>query len=306
MRFGSGQTPCVANVPRVLTFSAAQGVWRCLTILTLLLSSLTAGCSSASTKVAGWYITRQIDSYVDLTSAQKDLVRPAVDLEVDRMRREDLPRWLDLIRGVRDAIQHGPTDEGALALQLRYDHLLDAAVMRLAEQFAPLFADMSTEQIDHFEKKLVAHVDKMFKEQKLPPDERREEQDEALIDAIEKLTGDLDDHQVEKILAGMHALPDDRPLRYKNDRARSFAFTKFLRTDPSQAAIEAELKRLWATRFDALGPDFDLDTRRNTQRRMLLSLDKLLTQRQRAHAVNHLNEQILKAKKWVLPPRQAS
>jgi hypothetical protein len=287
-------------------FDTAHGVRPCLTGLVLALAVLGSACSSVSTKVAGWYITRQIDSYVDLTSAQKEVVRPAVDLEIDRLRREDLPRWLDLIRGVRDQIQQGPTDAATLALQLRYDRLLDAAVMRMAEQFAPLFAELGPAQIDHFEKKLVEHVDKMFKEQKLPPDERREEQDEAVIDGIEQLTGDLSDEQKKHILDKMHSLPDDRPARYKNDRGRAFAFTKFLRTKPSREAIETELKRLWVTRFDALGAGFDLDSRRDQQRRLLLSLDKLITPEQRAHAVAHLNEQLIKAKKWVLPPLQRS
>jgi hypothetical protein len=312
MLFGSGQPPYAATPqPRASTDSralrdTAQSVGRRLTALGLLVLFLATGCTATSTRVAGWYVTRQIDNYVDLTSAQKELVRPAVDLEIDRIRREDLPRWLDLIRGIRDAIQHGPTDQGALALQLRYDHLLDAAVMRMAEQFAPLFADLSPAQIDFFEPKLVEHIDKLFKEQKLPPDERREAQDEALIDGIEKLSGDLSDAQQAAILKSVHALPDDRPARYKNDRNRAFSFIKFLRTDPSKQAIETELKRLWATRFDALGPGFDLDTRRNTQRGLLLSLDKLMTVEQRAHAVEHLNEQLLKARKWVLPAPNAS
>jgi Family of unknown function (DUF6279) len=297
----SSGTLCAGSHPSQNPHTA-QWLPRCLTGLAVVLALLCSACSTVSTKVVGWYITRQIDSYVDLTSAQKELVRPAVDLEIERVRREDLPRWLDLIRGVRDQIQRGPGDAETLALQLRYDRLLDAAVMRMAEQFAPLFADLAPAQIDHFEIKLVEHVDKMFKEQKLPPDERREEQDEALIDGIEQLTGDLSDEQVTRILSATHALPDDRPARYKNDRGRAFAFTKFLRTKPSREAIEAELKRLWVTRFDALGPGFDLDARRNQQRRGLLSLDKLLTQEQREHAVAHLNEQLIKAKKWVLPP----
>lgn len=300
MAFGFGRTPRTGSATSA-GVQTAQRLRHHLTGLALLLLAL-SGCASASTKVAGWYITRQIDIYVDLTSEQRELVRPAVDKEIDRMRREDLPRWLDLMRGVRDAIQHGPTEQGALALQLKYDRLLDAAVMRLAEQFAPLFAELSPAQIDHFETKLVEHVDKMFKEQKLPPDERREEQDETLIDNIEQLTGDLSDEQVEKILHAAHTQPDDRPARYKNDRNRAYQFVKFLRTDPSREAIEAELKRLWNTRFDALGPDFDLEQRREQQRRNLLALDKLLTPEQREHAVEHLNSQLNRAKKWVLPP----
>src|SRR5690349_10839999 len=113
MRSRSGRLPRTGS-PSSRQGHTAHGVRSHLTLLALLLSLLVSACSSASTKVAGWYITRQIDHYVDLTSAQHDLVRPAVDREVDRVRREDLPRWIDLLRGVRDQIQHGPTDAATL------------------------------------------------------------------------------------------------------------------------------------------------------------------------------------------------
>lgn len=271
-------------------------------LLLIGLLSLLSACAFTSTRVAGWYVTRQIDHYVDLSAEQKGLVRPKVDQEIDRIRREELPRWLDLLRKVRDEIARGATEQGSRALQERYDQLLDAAVARLAGQFAPLLADLDAEQIAHFEKRLVAHVDDvLYPEHKLPPDERQEELDGKLIDSIEDLAGDLEDAQKKAILTAVHAAPDDREQRYKHDRARAFSFVKFLRTKPNSAQVEAELVRLWATRFDALGPGHDLNTRRTKQRRLLLSLDKLLTAQQRAHTVEHLNRQILKAKKWLLP-----
>lgn len=255
-----------------------------------------------TTRIAGWYVTRQIDHYVDLTSEQKALVRPKVDQEIDRIRREDLPRWLDLLRGVRDEVARGATDDKSQLLQQRYDGLLDAAVARLAGQFGPLFANIDERQIAHFQKALVEHIDDvLFPEQKLPPAERQAELDEKLLDGIEEFAGDLEDPQKAAILSAAHAAPDDRAERYKHDRARAFTFTKFLRTKPSAAQIEAELVRMWATRFDALGPGHDLKSRRTKQRQLLLSLDKLLNAEQRAHAVGHLSEQILKARKWLLP-----
>jgi Family of unknown function (DUF6279) len=267
----------------------------------LVLSVALSACSLTSTRLAGWYATRQIDGYLDLTSAQKERIRPEVDAEVDRARREDLPHWLNLLRWIRETVEQGPTEERVLAIQRRYDELLDAGVARLAPKFAPLLAELNDEQLTHFQQRLLEFVDKQLPEQKLPVEERRAEQDERNIDAIEKIAGDLSDEQETKLLTRMHETPDDRSLRYQNDRKRTFAFIKFLKTKPGASAIEAELKRLWVTRFDALGPGFDLVSRRALQRKQLIALHGLLTPEQRAHAVEHLTEQIVMVKRWVLP-----
>jgi hypothetical protein len=258
-------------------------------------------CSLTSTRLAGWYVTRQIDGYLDLTSEQKARIRPHVDAEVDRMRREDLPHWLNLLRSVRDIVSEGPSEQKVLATQRRYDELLDAGIAQLSPQFAPLLAELNDEQLAHFQKSLLEFVDKQLPEQKLPKEERRAALDEKLIEALEKMVGELSDEQEQKLLSRTHEAPDDRPLRYQNDRRRSYAFIKFLKTRPGAPAIEAELKRLWATRFDALGPGFDLVSRRALQRKQMIALHALLTPEQRAHAVEHLTEQIVMVKRWVLP-----
>lgn len=267
----------------------------------LLFGLLLGACSLTSTRLAGWYATRQIDGYLDLTSAQKSRIRPLVDAEVERVRREELPHWLQLVRWIRELAAQGPTDDRVRALQHRYDELLDAGVARLAPQFAPLLAELDDEQLAHFQEQLLEFVDKQLPEQKLPKEERQEELDERSIKAIEKLTGSLDDAQRAKLIQGIHTDPNDHALRYANDRKRTFAFIKFLKTKPGAQAIDAELKRLWVTRFDALGPGFDLTSRRALQRRQVIALHGLLTPKQRAHAVEHLTDQIVMIKRWVLP-----
>jgi hypothetical protein len=267
----------------------------------LVLGVALGACSLTSTRLAGWYVTRQIDGYLDLTSEQKSRIRPFVDADVDRLRREDLPHWLNLLRTVRDTVEHGPSDEKLLAVQRRYDALLDAAVAHLAPQFAPLLSELDDEQLAHFQEKLLDFVDKQLPEQALPAEERKEALDKRTIKSIEKVTGALDDDQRDKLLGRIHREPNDHPLRYKNDRQRSFAFIKFLKTKPGAPAIEAELKRLWATRFDALGPGFDLVSRRALARKQLIALYALLTPEQRAHTVEYLTDQIVQLKRWVLP-----
>jgi len=269
--------------------------------LWVVLAVLLCACSLTSTRLAGWYVTRQIDGYLDLTSEQKSRLRPEIDAEVDRARREVLPHWLNLLRWMREIIEQGPTDATVSAIQRRYDELLDDGVARLAPKFAPLLAELNDEQLAHFQGRLLEFVDKTLPEQKLAPEQRKQEQDEKMIEAIEKIAGDLDDVQIEKLLTRMHEAPDDRPLRYQNDRRRVFAFIKLLRTKPGAVAIEAELKRLWVTRFDALGSGFDLVSRRALQRKQMIALHGLLTPQQRAHASEHLTEQIVMLKRWILP-----
>jgi hypothetical protein len=267
----------------------------------LVLGLALGACSLTSTRLAGWYATRQIDGYLDLTSEQKSRIRPHVDADVERLRREDLPHWLNLLRRVREIVRQGPSDEKILSVQRRYDALLDAGVAHLAPQFAPLLAELDDEQLAHFQRKLLEFVDKQLPEQTLPVEERQAALDKRTIKAIEKVTGDLDDDQKQKLIGRIHSEPNDHPLRYQNDRRRTFAFIKFLKTKPGAPAIEAELKRLWATRFDALGPRFDLVSRRALARKQLLNLYALLTPKQRAHTVEYLTDQIVQIKRWVLP-----
>jgi hypothetical protein len=267
----------------------------------LLLGLVLSACSLTSTRLVGWYATRQIDSFLDLTSAQKSRIRPFVDAELDRVRSEDLPHWVNLLRWMRELTQEGPSDDRVRALQRRYDELLDAAVARLTPQFAPLLAELDDHQLDHFQEKLLEFVDKELPEQKLPKEERQEALDKRTIKSIEKITGALDEAQRARLIRGIHSDPNDHPLRYQNDRKRTFAFIKFLKTRPGAPAIEAELKRLWVTRFDALGPGFDLTSRRALQRKQVIALHTLLTPEQRAHAVEYLTEQIVMIKRWILP-----
>jgi hypothetical protein len=267
----------------------------------LVLGVALSACSLTSTRLVGWYATRQIDGYLDLTSEQETRIRPYVDADVERLRREDLPHWLNLMRWIRELVAEGPTDEKLAAVQRRYDELLDAGVAHLAPQFAPLLAELDGAQLDHFQKQLLEFVDKQLPEQKLPPEERQAELDKSTIKAIEKVTGNLDDTQEEKLLTRTHTELNDRPQRYQHDRRHAYSFIKFLRKKPGAPAIEAELKRLWVTRFDGLGPGSDLVSRRALQRKQLIALHTLLTPKQREHTVAYLTDQIVMIKRWVLP-----
>lgn len=272
---------------------------------TLWLSALAlltaAGCASVTARVAGWYVTRKIDSYLDLTSEQHRWMRTRVDETLNQARREELPRWLYLFRELRDTLDEGASDEKLRKLQERYDWLTDEALTLLAPRMAEAFSKLSDGQIDHFEKRMLETLDDTYAEQLMDEEDRREELDERLIDAIEDTTGDLSDEQERTILKAAHALPNERPVQYAVGKKRIGASADFLRTHPSAEAIEAEIHRLWRTRYQVLGPGRGKPERRAEQRQFLLAVDSTLSREQRDHAVEEVNERIVQAKRFVLP-----
>lgn len=270
-------------------------------LLVTLLALCTTACSSTTERLAGWYVTRKIDSFLDLRSEQKKQVRARVDAHLHRLRSQELPRWLNVLRETRDIIQRGPDEPQLVRMQQRWDAMFDQAFEQLVPDLALTLSELDDAQIDHFQKKLREHQDNVYDERDMSPEERRKDTDKHVFDAIESLVGDLDDAQKSAIAKLVHALPDERPARYEVERKRIAAAGKFLHTHPGAPAIEAEMKRLWYTRYDELGKGRDKLTRRAEQRSFLLSLDKLLHDEQRAEAVENMNKMIRRGKKLVLP-----
>ncbi len=273
----------------------------CARIALLLGLITTAACTSLTTRVAGWYVTREIDGYFDLTSEQKKEVQQEVDLTLEELRRDQLPRWVNLLRSARDTIGRGADEAQLAALQARYDQLMDAGVGLLAPKFAKLFAALDDRQIDHFAAHAQERLDDVYEEQKLPAEKRRAKQDERLLEGLESLVGDLRADQKRTVLALVHSFPDERPAQYRVSKARIWHSRSFLRKHPGAAAIEAEMHRLWRTRYDEFGPGRDQTSRRAEQRHFMLTVDRTLSPEQRREGVENVNERIRQLARLSLP-----
>jgi Family of unknown function (DUF6279) len=278
--------------PRDRAFRAAVLSGACLWL---------AACTATSARLAGWYVTRQINGYLDLGGEQHDVLRARVDERLDVLRREELPRWLHLLRQTRDAMGRGTSEPELAELLAHYDALLDRAVDQLTPSIAEVLSGLSDAQIAHFEARMLEKHEETYEELQLPTAEQREKLDERTVEAIESITGELRDEQQRAILARMRTLPDERPIRYRVDKQRIAGFAKFLRGHPGAPAIDAELHRLWNTRYEVLGPGHDKTARRIEQRRVLLAIDQTLSGAQRAQAVENMNDRIRLARRFSLP-----
>jgi Family of unknown function (DUF6279) len=263
---------------------------------------LLAGCAGTSERIAGWYVTRTLDGYFDFESAQHRQVRANVDETIALLRRSELPHWITFMREVRQGIHEGLSEDSLTHLQRRYDDRLDVSVQVLTPRVAPVLAGLSAKQVEHFTRKVHSDLRKTYDELELAPEKRGAKLEQKAIDGIEDLVGSLSDPQDTALRKLIRSLPSEREASYRSAKAHVDRFGAFLRSQPTQPAIEAELHAMWDHRYDALGPGHDKAARRAVQRRWMLAVYQLLTPAQRQHAQDQLSDRIRSLKKWVLPP----
>ncbi|MET0283079.1 MAG: DUF6279 family lipoprotein [Polyangiales bacterium] len=270
--------------------------------LLLALSMLmTVGCSSE--RIAGWYITRKIDGYFDLTSEQKSELRASVDETIDLARRDELGRWISFMREVRQGLHDGLSEEKLATLQRHYDQRIDVAVHLLTPRVAPLLVQLDDRQVGHFAKRVSDDLAKGYEDLQLPVEKRRAKLEKKALELVEDFVGDLSDEQEVAVRALIRKLPNERDKQYQSAKDNLQHFTTFMATRPTVPALESELYAMWEHRYDALGVGHEREARRAFQRTWLLSVYQLLTPEQRAHAEEELSDRIRSLKRYVLPAR---
>lgn len=269
----------------------ARTAWLALALLVLV-----GGCSAS--RLAGWYTTRKIDKYLDLTSEQKKYVRSRVDHHIESLRRSASTDVIPVLKHVRYVTAKGATEREIEKLQGDFDALFDLFVAKITPDAASVFAFLEPNQIDRFHRKMREGIDEAYEDIR---DRSQEEADEKLIDAVEKWTGSLDAEQKRKILAVTRGLQRERSAAFDAHRRRLDRFVALVRTKPGAPAIEAELLRLWKTRYEAMAPDRTAEEQRAEQRKVLLTIDGLLNEKQRKHAVAEVDKRIRQIRRFALP-----
>jgi hypothetical protein len=270
--------------------------------LIVALVTMLATCGCSSERLAGWYVTRKLDDYLDLSGAQEERARARVDAALAELRKDTLPGWIALLREGRERMSTPATDAQLARLQDRYDALLDRAVAELIPHVAPVLAELDDTQIDHFSGRLRTLLDKTYEDQLVRGEARRAKQDELIVKGIEDVIGRLSGAQKETILSVVHALPDDREAQYRADRQTIEALRAFLRGHPDVPTVARELSRMWADRYAQLGPSRSREVRLAEQRKLMLAISGVMTDAQRKRGAASITEQIVRAKRFLLAP----
>lgn len=227
----------------------------------------------------------QLDRMFDLTDAQEDEFAPVVKVEIERLKRERMPRVIQKLEDYQKAWDRGPTEADALAVVDEYDAVRNDLATRLGPLAARFLASLSSEQIAHLEEELADGNESTEELLEKSPEDFAEKRRKNTLKSFEHWLGSLSDEQEAKFLT---LAPIDREefVRYRDERlASQKAFLELLKAKPGEAAIQAKILEWTKDPYKMRGTTPEEGQRRRKKMiRILSETHALATAEQRRHA----------------------
>jgi len=130
------------------------------------------------------------DNYLDLDGDQRSLLKAQLQTWQAWHRREELPRWIALVREANAALDNGVTPDELLALERGAKASVERCLQQAAPLAAPLLAGLRPEQWQHLQKKMDEKTSEWREKNsgRRGPDERAK----RYTNNLERWLGDLD------------------------------------------------------------------------------------------------------------------
>ncbi len=229
----------------------------------------------------------RIDDFLDLTREQERFLKPRIMAHVRWHRDNEVQSYIDFLKELQNRIRDQVSAED---LQWFYASLrpFRAHLGRQLQQDAVmLFATVNKRQIEHLKEELADGNEEFVERLAMTPEKRLANKVDGIVDKLEKWTGSLSSEQERQIAALMAHVPDvtDDWLTYR--RGRQQEFVQLVQQASEGTAVEAALYE-WFTRSR---PEKFRDFYDATDA-MVLSVDKLLTEKQRQHVIAEIQEWI--------------
>lgn len=205
-------------------------------------------------RMAPTLLMSAVDDMLELTSSQKEWLRPQLRTLVDWHRREELPRWAASLEDLRRRLGDGLQPDDVKWTRATVDELMGRVARRLAPVGGELFARVTPAQIDHMK-------DEMARERRdragedLSPERALEKQTKKRVKSLERWTGPLTPEQRRMVDEHVRRIAGDMHLRRALDNDRWGAFLDAQR-NPQPAADRAAALLALMTRYrpEALPP----------------------------------------------------
>ncbi|HRO67913.1 MAG TPA: DUF6279 family lipoprotein [Pseudobdellovibrionaceae bacterium] len=262
-------------------------------VRSLLFIGLVLGLASCSklnwaVRFADFYLTNQIDDFLDLTSAQKKESKAEVAKVVKEIRSRDFPKLAGVLEKAAARLEATAPLERPW-LDEWNDELLEILRSSL-QRFEPLALSLqsssSSEQETHFRKEMNRRTEKLRQDASDPKRSLKKGR-ERVLRWIEFFVTDLTDEQTEMIEAFAKKHPVDFEAEIKN---REHLLASFLKT-------HGEERKDWIRRFfadpDALRPEASVDASRKRQiamKDLFVRLWDRLSEKQRDRVKETLKE----------------
>ena len=197
----------------------------------LALSALLAliGCSSLTLAYRQMPLLAGLwaDNYLDLDSDQRSLLKAQLQTWQAWHRREELPRWIALVRQAEASLEGGVTRDELLALEREARASVERCLQQAAPLAAPLLAGLRPEQWQHLQKKMDEKTEEWREKNtgRRGPDERAK----RYTNNLERWLGDLDRPLRRQVAADARGWHFDLPAMAQGRIARQTRLVQALR-----------------------------------------------------------------------------
>lgn len=259
--------------------------------LLLLAAAALSGCGSAM-RVAynnGDIALRFIaHDYFDLHGEQSDLLKVQLARLHAWHRREELPRYAAMFNGAADRLDRGlaraDVTWAIAAVRERYRVLVEQA----ADEAAPLLATLRPDNFAALERKLADNNEK-FAREFLAGDASKQARARAkrLTGLFADWLGDLTREQEALVAEFVQLQPELNRIRFEDRRRRQHEFVALVRAHQKSPDLAARLRDYLVHWERDRGPEHRRMARDWEERlvTLIVDMDRTLTPKQRAHAV---------------------
>jgi hypothetical protein len=236
---------------------------------------------------AGMLLERRINRYTDLSSEQRQFVRPRLTAHLEWHRAEAIPQHLAFLERTRDGIQDGVTGKEIQWFINEYQRQAHLLIGQLAPDAVQLLKTLTPTQIEHFERRLGEDNQEYEKQRSLSTEKRLEQRAERTIKELKDWLGSISSEQEEAITHLSRELPDNFDRWYQERLDRQHGFIDTLRNRGDDRDIEAAFFRLMR-----IGDPDQPETPPPAMVKMVLAVDRLATPKQRQNVVDKLQSWI--------------
>ncbi len=263
--------------------------------LLVLLLGLSVGCTvSLGYRFADWLVLWKIDQYFDLTSDQKTFLERRLQAILARHRQEALPRYEAFLLLIKEKAQDGLTREEVDWIVMTSQFLREDLLNRLVADGAAFLETVQEEQVHHLQQVLWQENIKLDRLAGRDATRRLTERATATVEFLEDWLGSLTRDQRLRITALSLALPDLQPVWVEHHKQRQREMLDLLRSGRNAAFVEPRL-RDWLLRpvlHASVEYQEAVVQQRNAITRMVLTIDQMITDDQRRHALEKLQQLI--------------
>ncbi len=272
-----------------------RSVFRSVFVLLIILSvGALVACSTikAVYSKADRILFRYMDEYLDLTTTQKEYLKPELQTRLDEHRREELPRFIELLEKVDEYGQDGLSEaETGKILDLIVE-LYAATTRKTVAVVAPVLAQLKSAQIEHLSRKLDAANQRYYaKYLVFSEDRRKSRRAKQIVRRLERWTGTLTIAQERLITRLSGAIPNTYEDWYDYRVRQQQAILDMLREAVPSDRLARFLNRWWVEQDD-ISPQLGnkIEKTWDIISDMIVMIDRSLTPRQRDRVLRRVND----------------